>query len=491
MRRDLVPTLIAALALAACGDGAPPAPSRPAFELRAVVKPALAEALARAPIAAAPAAPAEPEAVEAVLGALSSPDARLRGLALEDAKALGDGGVAALAAAIADAAAEPARRNACAQALGAIATASAVDALLVRLETDGEPWLRAQCAWQIRTANRDEAVPRLLLRLKYEKDGATVVWIADALASLGNLSGLDGLRVLRDTSRDLVGAHRRGRAARDDRRRARIRRRRRAVRRVVARRTVRRSPQREPSDELRREAWDRIQRLSEWDLRRVDEARFILVRLDAWVVPMLAAALHDADVYTRVHAAQCLERRGPRARARPFPSWSPRWPAARLAPGAADAIAAIGDRGAAAAVENSCARAATSSCAWPRRARWVPSAGRRRWKLLRAAWKPDQPIDLRQAAAGSLVGLGEGDAVAPFLLECLGSKLADASAAEHALGAWIGRRAEAAARPWADFATRWSALEPAAGSVPDAAEVARRRTGRAEIARAAIAARGG
>lgn len=488
MRRALVPTLVAMLALAACGDGAPPAPAppapaRPVFELRAVVKPALAEALARAPIAAVPAAPAEPEAVESVLGALSSPDARLRGLALEDAKALGDGGVAALSAAIADASAEPARRNACAQALGAIATASAVDALLVRLETDGEPWLRAQCAWQIRTAGRDEAVPRLLLRLKYEKDGATVVWIADALASLGNLSGLDGLRVLRDTSRDA--------AVRAD-----------AVERLAAIAAEHGAadgdalyaawwrgdpyggpPPREPSDALRREAWDRIQRLSEWDLRRVDDARFILVRLDAWVVPMLAAALHDADVYTRVHAAQCLERRGPRARAA-VPALLSALEEPRLAPGAADALGAIGDASAAPTLEETL----RSSSDLELRIGAARALGRigeasSREPLL-AVWRAPNTIDLRQAAAGALVLLGNGDLVAPFLLECLTSDGADAGAAEHDLGAWVALMGSN--RTHQELAQRWNTLEPASGSVPDAAEVARRREKRASIARALV-----
>ncbi len=474
-----------ALWLAACADTAPPETPKPTFALRAVVKPALAEALARAPVAPAASSPADPEAVEALLGTLESPDARMRALALEDAKTLGDGAVPALAAAIADAAAAPARRTACAQALGAIATSAAVDALATRLEVDVEAWLRAQCAWQIRTAALDEVVPRLALRLKYEKDGATVVWIADALASFGDLAGLDGLRVVRDTARD--------ESARTD-----------AIERLAALASERgfadgdalyaawwrgeldgKVPQREPSAALRREVWDRIQRLSEWDLRRVDDARFILVRLEGWVVPMLAAALHDEVVYTRVHAAQCLERRGPRARAA-VPELVAALADTRLAPGAAAALAAIGDRSAGPAIEG-LLRSARDVELRVAAARALGSVGGpSSLDLLRAAWKPDQPIDLRQAAAGALVGLGEGDAVAPFHLECLDSKIADAGSAEHALGNWIARKAESGDDAWRGISTRWIALEPAAGTVPDAAEVAARRTSRGEIARAAL-----
>ncbi|MCY2961480.1 MAG: HEAT repeat domain-containing protein [Planctomycetota bacterium] len=477
--------LLGLMLVSACSSDATPAAGKPRFELRAVVKPALAEAAARAPLAAIAGAAADPEAVDAVLGTLGSPDARLHGLALEDAKALGDSALPALVAVLADPAAAPARRNASAQALGAIATLAAVDGLLTRLEADREPWLRAQCAWQIRMAGRDEAVPRLVLRLKYEADSATVIWIADALASFGNLSGLEGLRVLRDTAAD--GAVR---AAAAERLAALAGERGFADGDALYGAWWRGEPlagpaAREPSPELLREAWDRIGRLAEWDLRRVDDARFVLVRLDAWVVPMLTAALRDADVYTRVHAAQCLERRGPRARAA-VPELVAGLAEPRLAPGAAAALAAIGERGAAAPLEELLRTTHDVELRIAAARALGAIGGASTLDLLRGAWKPDQPIDLRQAAAGSLVALGEGDAVAPFLLECLGSPQADASSAEHALGAWIQGRAERGAGTWREFSTRWIALEPAPGTVPDAAEVARRRAQRTEIARAAI-----
>lgn len=483
MRARFAPLL---LLLAACDGGTRSDTTPLEFALRAVVKPALAEASARAPLTSSSVPPADPEAVESVLGTLESPDARLRSLALADAKALGDGAVPALAAALADGRAAPGRRGAAAQALGAIATPLAVDALADRLEEDREPWIRAQCAWQIRSAALDEAVPRLVLRLKYETDGATVVWIADALASFGNLSGLEGLRVLRDTATDAVvrgeAAERLGALA--------------AERGVedgdaLYRLWSRGDPDgklaaREPGDALRREAWDRIARLGEWDLRRVDDARFVLVRMEPWIVPMLAAALHDADVYTRVHAAQCLERRGPRARAA-VPALIEALAEPRLGPQAAAALGAIGDGSAAAPVEEllRSARDPELRVAAARALGGIGSTASR--EPLRALLAPAQPMDLRQAAASALVSLGEGYAVAEFLLDCLGSATADAGAAERDLGRWFGQRHFGT--PWGTegFAARWDGLEPAPGTVPDAVAVARRRAERAAIAREALA----
>jgi len=486
VKRAVAASLALALVVA-CHEEAAPVQPAARFELRAVVQPALAAAEARAPRTAPASAEPSPdtrEAAEAVLGALESPDARLRGLALEDAHALGDAGVPVFAAVLADTAATPARRTGAAQALGKIATSSAVDALATCLEKEREPWLRAQCAWQLGEAGRDEIVPRLVLRLKYETDSATVVWLADALARHQNLSGLDGLRVVSSSREDPA----RGEAA--DR-----------LATIAADRGFEDGErlyaawwnddpalkQPEPSDALRREGWFLVERLSEPDLRKVDDARFVLARLDRWIVELLAETLHDEGVYARVHAAQVLERRGPRARA----AGSVLLAALadpRLAPGAASALGAIGDASAASALEEILVRSrdvelrvASTRALGNLRA---PSST----AVLRAALDAREPIDLRQAAAGALVAAGQGDEVAPFLLECLTATAADAGAAEQALGHWIQARAQLddASR---DRHARWVELEPVPNSVPTAEDVARRRSTRAEIARAAIAAR--
>ncbi len=479
--------LVCSLA-AGCNSESPAASKQPIFELRAVAKPALAAAESRAVRATPTTAEADVEAIEAVLGALGSPDARMQRLALADARALGDGGVRALANVLADAGAPAERRNAAAEALGAIATPSSIDALALRMESDREPWVRAQCAWRIQSAGLDEAVVRLVLRLKYETDGATVVWIANALASYGNFAGLDGLRVVRDTSPDedararaadqlAAIATERGFESGDALYAA-----------WVTGDSLGRIPARPPSDALRREAWDRIVRLGEFDLRRVDDARFVLARMEPWIVPLLAEALSDTDVYTRFHAAQVLGRRGPRARAA-VPSLIAALDEPRLGPQAAVALGAIGDRSATSAIEALLRDGRDLERRTAAARALATLGGKTSIERLRSAAMPAEPLDLRQAAAGALVALGKGDTWAPFLLECLTSPSADNGAAEHALGAWISARSSASAAPFVALAERWRALEPAPESVPDAAEVARRRAERSRIVREAIAAR--
>ncbi len=484
-RRAFALSVLGMVAIAvSCGRADPSRPK--VFELRDVVGPALAAAIARAPIAEPTTGTANPEAVEAVLGTLDSPDSRLRGLALADAKALGDPAVAAFATVLADSTAPPARRTAAAQALGAIATRASTAVLVHDLEAVHEPWLRAQCAWQLREAQLDEVIPGLADRLKYEIDGNTVIWIADALASFDNFSGVEALRVLRNTHSDpdVRGA---------------------AAERLAALASERgfadgealydawyrgdpegRLPARTPSDALRREAWWHLSRLVEWDLRTVDDARFALVHMESWVVPLLVESLHDRDVYTRVHAAQCLGRRGPRARAA-VPELVAALTEPSLAPQAAFALGEIGDRAAAVPLEE-LARSARDVDLRIAAVRALGSAGGpSSLEGLRAAWSPDQSIDLRLAAAGSLVRLGEGDSVASFLLECLTSKVADASAAEHALGDWIAHHADAGAAPWTELRRRWRELDPSPTDVPNAVQVAERRAARAAMARAGLA----
>jgi len=86
----------------------------------------------------------------------------------------------------------------CFYALAAVDTPAAAEALLALLESsrtalEPEPWLYAQCAWQLGRTGQEWVLPRLVLCLKYEKDGQTAVWIADSAARMGVLAGLDAL----------------------------------------------------------------------------------------------------------------------------------------------------------------------------------------------------------------------------------------------------------------------------------------------------------
>ena len=62
-----------------------------------------------------------------------------------------------------------------------------------------------------------------------------------------------------------------------------------------------------------RELWRLVSDLSgeHFQLRGVDDARFILSRLGPWSAAEFAAALEDDDPYVRLHVAQVLERMGP------------------------------------------------------------------------------------------------------------------------------------------------------------------------------------
>jgi len=67
-----------------------------------------------------------------------------------------------------------------------------------------------------------------------------------------------------------------------------------------------------PSRELRAELWRMVSKLSgeHFQLRGVDDARFVLARLGPWAARELAHALGDRDPYVRLHTAQVLERMG-------------------------------------------------------------------------------------------------------------------------------------------------------------------------------------
>ncbi len=485
MRRT--PLALAGLLALACGQpSAPPAtraPAAPAYELRTVVATRLAEFGATV---AEPPAPAEigaalREELEAILGPLHDDDARMRALVLADAAQLSDAAVAALIPVLGDAEQPALVRSGVAEILAARATPATLEALCAALERDPEPWLRAQCAYQLGRAGPDHVLPRLVLRLKYEKDFETAFWIADAVSRLRHLAGVEGMlavwsgtsdETLRARAAQRLGelAFERGAADAGE-----------LVRGWYAGTLATPEPF-VPSPRLLGEAWRWIERLGEWDLRRVDDARFALSRCEAWVVPLLAEALHDSDAYVRAHAAQCLERMGRRARgaadALVLALGEP-----RLAPAAAAALAALGEPSSADALELCLDQSpdpelrVAAALALGVLAR--PSSA----AALRRAAAPTQALDLRQAASQALLAVEDAPDARAFLLECLLDPRADAGAAENALGLWLARRAESEPEAAAALA-RWRELDPAAGTLPDTDALRARRTARAAIVRA-------
>jgi HEAT repeat protein len=469
-----------ALLAGACGERAEPGPT---FPLRAVVKPVLARLEADLP---------PPEAVpeadgdardrfEAVIGPLRASDADLRELVIEDARALPPAGVELLARALLDPAESERTAIALAEVLGALATPRALEALRTGLESAPQPAVRAQCAYRLGRSGDDRVVPCLILRLKYEKDFETVYWIADALARFHHLAGLDALLVLwsRAASEELRAnaAYRLNELAREhdlaD------------VTELIGRWRAGTLPARgTPSRALELEGWRWIARLGEWNLRFVDDARFVLVGLEGWIVPVLVEALHEEEVYVRLHAAQCLERRGRRG-AEAAATLEAALAEPRIAAVAAGALGALGATSAAPALE----RAAGTSGDPELRTGATRALGllglERSVPVLRALFGSAGSLDLRQAAAEALLSIEPATDALSFVRECLLDERADAASAELALGAWLAGRA--AADPAAARALeRWNSLGPEPGKIPTEAEVTERRRARHEVLRALV-----
>jgi HEAT repeat protein len=474
--------LFALIALAACADKPPPTTTSSSFALSPVVAPTLAELERAVPAATTPPAPDDDTVamVEGLLETLASADTRQHALALEDLRTVGPAAVQALARMIDSAKPGDTHAIQAARALGSLATFEAAEILCRALEAHTDPLVRAQAAYQLGVVRDDAFQARMVLRLKYELDPETVVWLADALSRFGNLSGIDGLRTLERGTTPSTAADRLlawaaefgdgsgtsdGAELEAD---------------WYSGELERRRPPPEPSARMRLAAWRQIELLSAFDLRKVDDARFVLTRLPAWIVPELERALHDENRYTRVHAAQCFERMGKRAHAADGALLAALDDEA-LAPTAAAALGAIGSTRAVPELE----RLLTTSRDQDLRAGCVRALGKVGQAssipvLLECQRNKNEAFDLRQAAAESLLALGRRDDVGAFLVECLTLPSADGGGAE---SAWEQYLVQAAPTSEGARSTleRWRALAPRADTIATADETRARRTRRAEL----------
>lgn len=489
-------TLVGALALlapAACGPSGPQAP--PPYELRSVVAERIAALEA---VLASDDEPPVPEAtpdelaeeVDGLVVMRANASGRMRDVPLEDIRAVGLAAVPRLVRTLEDAERAGAERRAAAEFLAALDTPSATRPLVDAAVEAPEGWLRAVCAWAIGRTSDDRFLPRLVLPLKYETDYDTVVWLASTLAAFGNYAGLDGLSTV---------------AASAEPESARVE----AVALLAELATKAgvedgaalaerwRSPragslpgaERPPSPRLELALWRTVERLSSehFQLRGVDDARFVLSRQPPWGAELVAQALHDTDVYVRLHAAQVLERMGGRARG-VGPALVDALREPRIAPAAAEALGSVGYEPAETPLREALAGAADHEL------RVAAARGLGRLgapaavAALRAVFDTgDEPRDLRRVAAGALVELGEGDHVAAFLLEELAGE-DDPAGAELALGAWLAHGHDAE-RP--GFAPVWEAWTASAspGAVPTAEQARARRAARRAVVAPLVAER--
>ena len=401
---------------------------------------------------------------------------KLRALALTDISARPDAAIASADALLSDAAASDEAKRSALEVLGGIDAPAAARALAKRvdIQTSHEPWIRASAAFELGRQSFDGIVPEMCAQLKYETDGETVVWIAALLAKHKNFCGLDGLRVL--ALRGLtpeVQDHARGMLAQlatdagfadSDALYA-------AWNSADPGHTL---PREEPSPELRAEIWRRIAALGVFDLKLVDDARFVLSRSPVWVVEMLTQALHEDAPHLRTCVAQSLERMGARASSA-CPALVQALEEPRMAPAVATALAAIG---CAEALEPlvRCTQAGHDAELRHAAARALGVLGSQRSidTLSELLAKADT-ADLRQTAAEALVGLGKGELGAQLLVECLTRPGADHDTAEAALERWLALGTDK------QLLDAWRALAGDPNSTPTVAQAAERHKARAAL----------
>lgn len=198
------------------------------------------------------------------------------------------------------------------------------NAILLDLVSDrfSEVGMRRKAYAWLRDRGSVGVVPRLTLRLKYEKDLWSAVCVGDTLLRYGNGSGLDAIAgVLEREAKDEAEELARSYAATllallparegwepgvdftaDWERLAEVR-----SLWAAERRLDRNEDLTAPLDpELAAETWKAMRGLTSMPLRPVDDARFVLVRQRGAVVPMLLEAARDRNRYIREHALQTL-----------------------------------------------------------------------------------------------------------------------------------------------------------------------------------------
>ncbi|MEM6568437.1 MAG: HEAT repeat domain-containing protein [Planctomycetota bacterium] len=434
----------------------------------------------------------DPELVEMCdgLAAMVARDPRQLRLARADVENLAEDMVPVLVAALSDEA-----RSADELRVLADLAAAAPDARLARTigrlaAEHEEPWLRRHAAWSLlphaSAEGADGVVPLLVWRLKYERDPEAPVWIAAALAAFKSYAGLSPLfdRTGRAAG-DPVGDAARGQlasivaasgaadasalwsdwtsgsAGRDD----------------------------GASPALRGELWRFVADLSgeHFQLRGVDDARYVLSRLGPWAGRELAEALEDEDPYVRLHVAQCLERMGRRglhATASLAAALDDRDDA--VAGAAAEALVAVAGPDALQPLLDRLDRKPPHEV----RVALVRALGRvpevapldRLQEVFEGA---SAIVDLRLAAAEGLVRGGRAEAVLPWLPEALVDRFGDPAGAEALAEVWL--RDAGNAPPLQALRQGWTALAPPAAVIHTAEQVKERRAARAELLRTFVA----
>lgn len=310
--------------------------------------------------------------------------------------------------------------------LGAAIPSSMIAGALCDIAEDAEEaWLRRYAVWALEghavAEGSDAVVPRLMLRMKYESDAEALGWILRTLWGFGYGAALE-----RATARAQSLPNPAGRAT--------------LLATLAGYDGLDAPDSPVPSESLLGETWLWISDLSgaHFQLRGVDDARYVLSSLAPWAGEVFGLALTDDDDYVRLHVAQVLERMGPRGA-----SAASSLGAALLDPNgavrgaAADALAAVSGDAAAqpliARLEASPPPAYEDRVALARALASLPSPPA---ELLGRIFEASPGTDLKLACASGLLRRAHPAAL-DWLLEQLRSSEGDPAGAEATLGRWI------------------------------------------------------
>ncbi len=405
--------------------------------------------------------------------------------AFEDAQAQGNVLVPVYAQLLASPDASVADKAAAARLTAAIATPAAAQVLLEQLEQNTAPSVRATCAWKLGDMGFDFVIPSLIKRLKYEKDSSVTPWLGSSLAKLGNYAGVAYMvtvagwggpgseaaaelyRVVTaagfEDSSSLIQAWESGDPS---------------------------APfaSQERSTRYQLKVWQLVQDLTDFQLRGVDDSRFILSKLAKQAVPLLTEALYDENSYVRFHVAQALGRMGPRARGAGA-TLVLGLKDNLLAPYAAEALGSIDYPLAMAALleateagrDPGLRLAAVRGLAILADSASVP-------RLLELAKEDDFP-ELAQSAAEGLIYCGQGAAFAMRVLQVAQTATQtglDADTSLNALSHWVDNRAGTGEPLALEIQEAYHALAPEPGIPPTREEDRARRQARIELLEAAL-----
>ena len=405
----------------------------------------------------------DPELVEFRDGLVSLAASRPRDMALvrHDFEAAGAKLGPVIAAGLRNVGRDPAELHVLAQ-LADVSPSEDVARALVELAGTAEPaWLRASAAQalvkQRAAAEADVVVPALLYRTKYERDPEALAWTYAALAGFGNGAGY---RTNSSSSEPSEGLATKLANA--------------GIETPLAAPT--------PSAALRNEVWRWIADLSgeHFQLRGVDDARYVLSNLESWAAEELALALEDDDSYVRLHTAQVLERMGARGvPARESLVAALRDPSVGVQGVAAEALARVAGADALNVLIERLDEAPPyeTQVALVRALSQLPASARPVARL-RDAFESARASDMRLAAAEGLLATDSWREVLLWLADELVAQVGDPAGAEAAL-----ETALADDGPLAELRESWLELGPEAALIHTAEEARARRVARAALIR--------